>query len=89
MGSGQEIPPSLNLVILCDVIDVINRLCFITRRQNVFFCLFVLTEESWSLEDMLASLNSHYNKKVLLEMFIWPDDRDSSHHIIHVKITIS
>ncbi|MCI4390399.1 hypothetical protein PGIGA_G00122220 [Pangasianodon gigas] len=41
-------------------------------------------EESWSLEHMLASLNSHYNKKVLLEMFVWPDDRDSSRHIIHI-----
>ncbi|KAM9443739.1 membrane metallo-endopeptidase-like 1 [Clarias gariepinus] len=41
-------------------------------------------EDSWSLEDMLASLNSHYNKKVLLEMFVWPDDRDSSRHIIHI-----
>ncbi|KAK3536750.1 hypothetical protein QTP86_022991 [Hemibagrus guttatus] len=40
--------------------------------------------ESWSLEHMLASLNSHYNKKVLLEMFVWPDDRDSSRHIIHI-----
>ncbi|KAK2821656.1 hypothetical protein Q7C36_020999 [Tachysurus vachellii] len=41
-------------------------------------------EESWSLEHMLASLNSHYNKKVLLEMSVWPDDRDSSRHIIHI-----
>ncbi|TSU49999.1 Membrane metallo-endopeptidase-like 1 [Bagarius yarrelli] len=41
-------------------------------------------DESWSLEHMLASLNSHYNKKVLLEMFVWPDDRDSSRHIIHI-----
>ncbi|GAA6110341.1 membrane metallo-endopeptidase-like 1 [Tachysurus ichikawai] len=41
-------------------------------------------EESWSLEHMLASLNSHYNKKILLEMSVWPDDRDSSRHIIHI-----
>ncbi|XP_053509228.1 membrane metallo-endopeptidase-like 1 [Ictalurus furcatus] len=40
--------------------------------------------ESWSLEHMLAFLNSHYNKKVLMEMFVWPDDRDSSCHIIHI-----
>ncbi|XP_027024697.1 membrane metallo-endopeptidase-like 1 [Tachysurus fulvidraco] len=40
--------------------------------------------ESWSLEHMLASLNSRYNKKVLLEMSVWPDDRDSSRHIIHI-----
>ncbi|KAI4889948.1 hypothetical protein NFI96_015103 [Prochilodus magdalenae] len=46
-------------------------------------------EETWRLEDTLATLNAHYNKKVLLEMFVWPDDRDSSRHIIHVKMLIS
>ncbi|XP_036415110.1 membrane metallo-endopeptidase-like 1 [Colossoma macropomum] len=41
-------------------------------------------EETWKLEDTLAALNAHYNKKILLEMFVWPDDRDSSRHIIHI-----
>uniref|UniRef100_A0AAR2K180 Membrane metallo-endopeptidase-like 1 n=1 Tax=Pygocentrus nattereri TaxID=42514 RepID=A0AAR2K180_PYGNA len=39
---------------------------------------------TWRLEDTLAALNAHYNKKILLEMFVWPDDRDSSRHIIHI-----
>uniref|UniRef100_A0A9J8DLL6 Membrane metallo-endopeptidase-like 1 n=1 Tax=Cyprinus carpio carpio TaxID=630221 RepID=A0A9J8DLL6_CYPCA len=38
----------------------------------------------WSLEDTLAVLNARYNKKAVLEMFVWPDDRDSSSYIIHV-----
>ncbi|XP_057218391.1 membrane metallo-endopeptidase-like 1 isoform X1 [Triplophysa rosa] len=42
------------------------------------------SEESWSLEDTLAVLNARYNKKAVLEMFVWPDDRDSSRHIVHV-----
>lgn len=61
----------------------------ILKDADVVFCPFVFTGESWSLEHMLAFLNSHYNKKVLMEMFVWPDDRDSSCHIIHVKRTVS
>uniref|UniRef100_A0A8C2FZX3 Membrane metallo-endopeptidase-like 1 n=1 Tax=Cyprinus carpio TaxID=7962 RepID=A0A8C2FZX3_CYPCA len=34
--------------------------------------------------DTLAVLNARYNKKAVLEMFVWPDDRDSSSYIIHV-----
>uniref|UniRef100_A0A8B9J6V1 Membrane metallo-endopeptidase-like 1 n=1 Tax=Astyanax mexicanus TaxID=7994 RepID=A0A8B9J6V1_ASTMX len=40
--------------------------------------------EDTRLDETLATLNAHYNKKVLLEMFVWPDDRDSSRHIIHI-----
>uniref|UniRef100_A0A9J7ZGI5 Membrane metallo-endopeptidase-like 1 n=1 Tax=Cyprinus carpio carpio TaxID=630221 RepID=A0A9J7ZGI5_CYPCA len=42
------------------------------------------SERMWSLEDTLAVLNARYNKKAVLEMFVWPDDRDSSSYIIHV-----
>lgn len=49
------------------------------------FFLSVFTVETWRLEDTLATLNARYNKKVFLEMFVWPDDRDSSRHIIHVE----
>ncbi|XP_036389931.1 membrane metallo-endopeptidase-like 1 [Megalops cyprinoides] len=38
----------------------------------------------WSLEDTLATLNSRFHKKVLVDMFVWTDDRDSSHHIIYI-----
>uniref|UniRef100_A0A672QSF3 Membrane metalloendopeptidase like 1 n=1 Tax=Sinocyclocheilus grahami TaxID=75366 RepID=A0A672QSF3_SINGR len=44
----------------------------------------VWNEQAWSLEDTLAVLNARYNKKAVLEMFVWPDDRDSSRYIIHV-----
>ncbi|KTF87990.1 hypothetical protein cypCar_00013003 [Cyprinus carpio] len=42
-------------------------------------------EQAWSLEDTLAVLNARYNKKAVLEMFVWPDDRDSRRYIIHVR----
>uniref|UniRef100_A0A8C2G5H4 Membrane metallo-endopeptidase-like 1 n=1 Tax=Cyprinus carpio TaxID=7962 RepID=A0A8C2G5H4_CYPCA len=44
----------------------------------------VWNKRMWSLEDTLAVLNARYNKKAVLEMFVWPDDRDSSSYIIHV-----
>uniref|UniRef100_A0AAR2JNR2 Membrane metallo-endopeptidase-like 1 n=1 Tax=Pygocentrus nattereri TaxID=42514 RepID=A0AAR2JNR2_PYGNA len=46
--------------------------------------IYICVHETWRLEDTLAALNAHYNKKILLEMFVWPDDRDSSRHIIHI-----
>uniref|UniRef100_A0A8C7JRE2 Membrane metalloendopeptidase like 1 n=1 Tax=Oncorhynchus kisutch TaxID=8019 RepID=A0A8C7JRE2_ONCKI len=32
----------------------------------------------------LATLNSHYHKKVILDMYVWTDDRDSRRHIIYI-----
>ncbi|CAB1314694.1 unnamed protein product, partial [Coregonus sp. 'balchen'] len=43
-----------------------------------------VTEEAWSLEDTLATLNSRYHKKVMLDMYVWTDDRDSKRHIIYI-----
>uniref|UniRef100_A0AAY5JYJ0 Membrane metallo-endopeptidase-like 1 n=1 Tax=Esox lucius TaxID=8010 RepID=A0AAY5JYJ0_ESOLU len=40
--------------------------------------------EAWSLEDTLATLTSQYHKKVLLDMYVWTDDRDSKSHIIYI-----
>uniref|UniRef100_A0A8C7QK97 Membrane metallo-endopeptidase-like 1 n=1 Tax=Oncorhynchus mykiss TaxID=8022 RepID=A0A8C7QK97_ONCMY len=41
-------------------------------------------KQAWSLEDTLATLNSHYHKKVILDMYVWTDDRDSRRHIIYI-----
>ncbi|TNN66218.1 Membrane metallo-endopeptidase-like 1 [Liparis tanakae] len=43
------------------------------------------TEEAWSLEDTLAKLTARFHKKVLLDMYVWTDDRDSRRHIIYVR----
>uniref|UniRef100_A0A4W6FNC2 Membrane metalloendopeptidase like 1 n=1 Tax=Lates calcarifer TaxID=8187 RepID=A0A4W6FNC2_LATCA len=42
------------------------------------------TEEAWSLEDTLATLTARFHKKVLLDMYVWTDDRDSRRHIIYI-----
>ncbi|XP_032368901.1 membrane metallo-endopeptidase-like 1 [Etheostoma spectabile] len=42
------------------------------------------TEEAWSLEDTLAKLTARFHKKVLLDMYVWTDDRDSRRHIIYI-----
>ncbi|XP_043918914.1 membrane metallo-endopeptidase-like 1 isoform X2 [Protopterus annectens] len=44
----------------------------------------VTQEPSWKLEEILSTLNSRYNKRVLVDMFVWNDDRDSSSHIIYI-----
>ncbi|XP_061893541.1 membrane metallo-endopeptidase-like 1 isoform X2 [Entelurus aequoreus] len=43
------------------------------------------TEEAWSLEDTLATLTAHYHKKVLLDIYVWTDDRDSRRHIVYIR----
>uniref|UniRef100_A0A674EIK0 Membrane metallo-endopeptidase-like 1 n=1 Tax=Salmo trutta TaxID=8032 RepID=A0A674EIK0_SALTR len=42
------------------------------------------SKQAWSLEDTLATLNSRYHKKVILDMYVWTDDRDSRRHIIYI-----
>ncbi|KFW64673.1 Membrane metallo-endopeptidase-like 1 [Pygoscelis adeliae] len=41
-------------------------------------------ETSWSMEKKLSIMNSRFNKRVLIDMFVWNDDRDSSRHIIYI-----
>lgn len=40
---------------------------------------------SWQLERQLAVLNSEFNKRILIDLFIWNDDQNSSRHIIYVR----
>lgn len=47
--------------------------------------LAVIAEEVWSLEDTLATLTARFHKKVVLDMYVWTDDRDSQRHIIYVR----
>lgn len=48
-----------------------------------------MAEEAWSLEDTLATLTARFHKKVLLDMYVWTDDRDSRRHIIYVRSFVS
>ncbi|NXC12328.1 MMEL1 protein, partial [Corythaeola cristata] len=41
-------------------------------------------EPYWSMEEKLSIMNSRFNKRVLIDMFVWNDDRDSSRHIIYI-----
>uniref|UniRef100_A0A8C5J816 Membrane metalloendopeptidase like 1 n=1 Tax=Junco hyemalis TaxID=40217 RepID=A0A8C5J816_JUNHY len=34
--------------------------------------------------ETLSIMNSRFNKRVLIDMFVWNDDRDSSRHIIYI-----
>uniref|UniRef100_A0A8D3DPY3 Membrane metallo-endopeptidase-like 1 n=1 Tax=Scophthalmus maximus TaxID=52904 RepID=A0A8D3DPY3_SCOMX len=49
------------------------------RKAKILYssCL----NDTWSLEDTLATLTARFHKKVLLDMYVWTDDRDSRSHI--------
>uniref|UniRef100_A0A8B9FVC3 Membrane metalloendopeptidase like 1 n=1 Tax=Amazona collaria TaxID=241587 RepID=A0A8B9FVC3_9PSIT len=51
--------------------------------NDVYFP-FYLPEAKWSMEEKLSIMNSRFNKRVLIDMFVWNDDRDSSRHIIYI-----
>ncbi|XP_073172729.1 membrane metallo-endopeptidase-like 1 isoform X1 [Lepidochelys kempii] len=44
----------------------------------------ITKEPNWSIEEKLSTLNSRFNKRVFIDMFVWNDDRDSSRHIIYI-----
>uniref|UniRef100_A0AAR2LDU8 Membrane metallo-endopeptidase-like 1 n=1 Tax=Pygocentrus nattereri TaxID=42514 RepID=A0AAR2LDU8_PYGNA len=38
----------------------------------------------WSLEDTLALFISRFHKRVLFDLFVWTDDRDSNQHVLYI-----
>ncbi|XP_036918026.1 membrane metallo-endopeptidase-like 1 [Sturnira hondurensis] len=38
----------------------------------------------WKLEQQLAVMNSQFNKRILIDLFVWSDDQNSSRHIIYI-----
>ncbi|XP_049731821.1 membrane metallo-endopeptidase-like 1 [Elephas maximus indicus] len=42
------------------------------------------TGPRWELEQQLAVMNTQFNKRVLVDLFIWTDDQNSSRHIIYI-----
>uniref|UniRef100_A0A7M4F2G7 Membrane metalloendopeptidase like 1 n=1 Tax=Crocodylus porosus TaxID=8502 RepID=A0A7M4F2G7_CROPO len=45
---------------------------------------YISKPANWSMEEKLFIMNSRYNKRVVIDMFVWNDDRDSSRHIIYI-----
>uniref|UniRef100_F6XJH7 Membrane metalloendopeptidase like 1 n=1 Tax=Equus caballus TaxID=9796 RepID=F6XJH7_HORSE len=39
----------------------------------------------WELEQQLAVMNTQFNRRVLIDLFIWNDDQNSSRHIIYTS----
>ncbi|XP_058993014.1 membrane metallo-endopeptidase-like 1 isoform X3 [Mustela lutreola] len=38
----------------------------------------------WELEQQLALMNAQFNRRVLIDLFIWSDDQNSSRHVIYI-----
>uniref|UniRef100_A0A674N600 Membrane metalloendopeptidase like 1 n=1 Tax=Takifugu rubripes TaxID=31033 RepID=A0A674N600_TAKRU len=54
------------------------------RKAKVLYSSCMNESEAWNLEDTLATLTARFHKKVLLDMYVWTDDRDSRRHIIYI-----
>ncbi|XP_021099137.1 membrane metallo-endopeptidase-like 1 isoform X1 [Heterocephalus glaber] len=39
---------------------------------------------TWELERQLAVMNTQFNRRVLIDLFVWNDDLNSSRHIIYI-----
>ncbi|XP_023555294.1 membrane metallo-endopeptidase-like 1 isoform X4 [Octodon degus] len=39
---------------------------------------------TWKLEQQLAMMNTQFNRRVLIDLFVWNDDLNSSRHIIYI-----
>ncbi|XP_032157607.1 membrane metallo-endopeptidase-like 1 isoform X4 [Mustela erminea] len=42
------------------------------------------TGPRWELEQQLALMNAQFNRRVLIDLFIWSDDQNSSRHVIYI-----
>ncbi|XP_029805502.1 membrane metallo-endopeptidase-like 1 isoform X1 [Suricata suricatta] len=38
----------------------------------------------WELEQQLALMSTQFNRRVLIDLFIWSDDQNSSRHVIYI-----
>uniref|UniRef100_A0A3B3CPN2 Membrane metallo-endopeptidase-like 1 n=1 Tax=Oryzias melastigma TaxID=30732 RepID=A0A3B3CPN2_ORYME len=54
------------------------------KKAKVLYSSCMNEKETWSLESTLAILTAHFHKKVILDMYVWTDDRDSQRHIIYI-----
>uniref|UniRef100_A0A8B9HWB0 Membrane metallo-endopeptidase-like 1 n=1 Tax=Astyanax mexicanus TaxID=7994 RepID=A0A8B9HWB0_ASTMX len=72
-----------NTLLRNTVKDQINNVlnAYFFKSQFLFvYC----SDNEWSLEDTLAMFNSHFHKRVLLDLFVWTDDLDSKQHILYL-----
>uniref|UniRef100_A0A669QUE3 Membrane metalloendopeptidase like 1 n=1 Tax=Phasianus colchicus TaxID=9054 RepID=A0A669QUE3_PHACC len=54
------------------------------QKAKILYKSCMNEKPSWSMEEKLSIMNSRFNKRVLIDMFVWNDDRDSSRHIIYI-----
>uniref|UniRef100_A0A6J0V3H8 Membrane metallo-endopeptidase-like 1 n=1 Tax=Pogona vitticeps TaxID=103695 RepID=A0A6J0V3H8_9SAUR len=63
---------------LLEVLDMIGGWPVASADWNI------TDEPKWSMEEQLALLNSQFNTRILIDLFVWHDDRDSSRNIIYI-----
>ncbi|XP_008575569.1 PREDICTED: membrane metallo-endopeptidase-like 1, partial [Galeopterus variegatus] len=63
---------------LLDILDVVGGWPVAMDRWNE------TTGPPWELERQVALMNTRFNRRVLIDLFVWNDDQDSSRHIIYI-----
>ncbi|XP_008051858.1 membrane metallo-endopeptidase-like 1 [Carlito syrichta] len=63
---------------LLDILEVVGGWPVATDNWNT------TAGPRWGLEQQLALLNAQFNRHVLIDLFIWNDDQNSSQYIIYV-----
>ncbi|XP_062959646.1 membrane metallo-endopeptidase-like 1 [Cynocephalus volans] len=63
---------------LLDILDVVGGWPVAMDRWNETI------GPPWELERQVALMNTRFNRRVLIDLFIWNDDQDSSRHIIYI-----
>uniref|UniRef100_A0AAR2KUL0 Membrane metallo-endopeptidase-like 1 n=1 Tax=Pygocentrus nattereri TaxID=42514 RepID=A0AAR2KUL0_PYGNA len=54
------------------------------RKAKVLYTSCMNENYEWSLEDTLALFISRFHKRVLFDLFVWTDDRDSNQHVLYI-----
>ncbi|XP_066493606.1 membrane metallo-endopeptidase-like 1 isoform X1 [Tiliqua scincoides] len=68
----------------CDSLPLLEVLHVIGEWPVASLDWNITQEPDWNMEEKLSLLSSRFNTRVLIDMFVWHDDRDSSRNIIYI-----
>lgn len=54
--------------------------------SNTDYIFFTTLGSEWSAEKSIAELNFQFGRKVIINLFVGTDDKNSSQHVLHVSL---
>ncbi|CAJ0929258.1 unnamed protein product [Ranitomeya imitator] len=83
-NDAEVVPLIIGLIEQRDSLPLLELLTLVGEWPVAYTDWNLTKESSWSLEEKLSLLNQRFNKRVLIDLFVWNDDRESSKHIIYI-----